>query len=208
MSAIEKFRKITDVSYIKKALFCTVMIITAIVFTVVIYNNYYNKSYKVNLGDMLSVAVLELLPNNEKLVTDLNNIINSNVAVKELAILKKINMSLVNNNHNEAKQLIEKIINDNTYSELILSFSKIIWLNIAIDMPYLCEADKGKFVEFSNYFDSDRKEFFGTANLIKAIWLIKNQDLITARNTLKNILLSNNTPSFIKDQAQILMSSI
>ena len=100
------------------------------------------------------------------------------------------------------------MINDAKYDELTTAYARIIWLSVVIDETDLSKINTNEMNEYLNYFDDENKAFFGTANIIKAIWYIKNNSIDLAINTLKKILSSKNVTQTSKDQARALLSNL
>ena len=197
-----------------KRLLPVVIIIALIAITImVINNNNKNKQIENNQknGDIFVKAVnLEAVQGNKELaISTLENLVSiSNTKIKEIALLEQVAIKLSGKQNSEAKDLLNKIIENKEYSEIVTSYARIAWCSLVIDDEKLDIADKEKLVKYLNYFNNENKPFWATANIMKAIWDIKSNMLAEAEKNLRILVASNNTSDLLKDQAKALLAGL
>jgi len=205
-----------DQSDEKKVLFFRKILPIVIFLTIVtvigmIINNWYrDDAMRRNMqrGDILIKAT-----NNDdkklvdKTLTDLiKNSDDSNIS--ELASLKRVGIKITEGNFEQAKILLEEIINNENYESLTSSFARVSWLSLMIEQPILSVKEKGQFEEYLKYYHNENQEFFGTASLLKAIWFIRAGQNDLAKEVLRSITSIDNLPLSIKEQAKALLSKL
>ncbi|WP_218460907.1 DUF2659 family protein [Rickettsia sp. TH2014] len=199
--------------FFKKLLPIIIIIsIIAITIMVIIINNK-DKRVKNNQknGDILvKIVGLEATKDNEELAFNtLENLVTtSNTKIKEIAALEQVAIKISEKKYSEAKDLLNKIIENKEYSEISTSYARISWCGLVIDDQNLDIQDKEKLTKYLNYFDDEKKPFWATATIIKAMWDIKNNMKPQAEKNLKNLLISNNVSDLIKDQAKALLVNL
>ncbi|ASX28067.1 DUF2659 domain-containing protein [Rickettsia sp. MEAM1 (Bemisia tabaci)] len=197
-----------------KRLLPIVIIIALISITIMVINNN-NKSKQIENnqknGDIFVKAVnLEVVQGNRELaISTLENLVSiSDTKIKEIALLEQVAIKLSGKQNSEAKDLLNKIIENKEYSEIVTSYARIAWCSLVIDDEKLDIAYKEKLVKYLNYFDDENKPFWATANIMKAIWDIKSNMLAEAEKNLRSLVASNNTSDLLKDQAKALLAGL
>jgi len=197
--------------YFKKmlpiAIICTILVV---LFMLV---NNWNENKKIEnnkkIGDILVNTIRIINDNQASTIKSLDNLIlTSNNKVKDLAIIEQIGIKINQGDTEDAKILLQNVINDAKYDELTTAYARLIWLSVVIDETDLSKINTNEMNGCLNYFDDENKAFFGTANIIKAIWYIKNNSIDLAIDTLKKILSSKNATQTSKDQARALLSNL
>ncbi|ADE29743.1 DUF2659 family protein [Rickettsia prowazekii] len=197
-----------------KKLVPIIIIISIVVITimVIIKNNKDNriKNNQKN-GDILVKTIgLDTTKDNKALAFNtLENLItSSNTKIKEIAALEQVAIRMSEKKYLGAKNLLNKIIDNEKYSEISTAYARIAWCCIVLDDQSLNIQDKGKLQKYLNYFDDEKKPFWATATIIKAILDIKHNMKTQAEKNLKNLLASNNVSDLLKDQAKALLVSL
>ncbi|WP_341756643.1 MULTISPECIES: DUF2659 family protein [unclassified Candidatus Tisiphia] len=197
--------------YFKKFLPITI-ILTLIVILFMLINNWYNgKEIENNqkTGDILVKSIALINDNKDLAIKSLDNLIaTSNNKIEGLAAIKQVSIKIHQGDFIEARTLLEKVINNNTYDELTSAYARIVWLSLMIDEPSLSDVNINEIEKHLNYFDDENKPFFGTANIIKATWYIRNNSKDLAKNTLKKVLSLESTTQVVKEQAKALLSNL
>lgn len=195
-----------------KKLLPIVIIISLIVITImVVNNNNKNNQIKNNKqnGDIFVKAInLENTESNKELALNtLDSLSTSDSKVKEVALLEQVAIKISEKKYPEAKELLNKIIENKDYSEITTSYARVSWLSLVIDDKDLTTEDKERLVKYLNYFDNENKPFWATASIMQAIWNIRNNMYVDAEKNLRNLLSSNNVPDLLKDQARALLAN-
>ncbi|XVN41602.1 MAG: DUF2659 family protein [Rickettsia endosymbiont of Argas persicus] len=199
--------------FFKRLLPIVITISLIAIIIMVISNNNKEKQIKNNQknGDIFVKAIsLKASQDNKELaLSTLENLVNiSNSKIKEIALLEQVAIKLSEKQYTEAKDLLDTIIANKEYSEIITSYARIAWCSLIIDNEDANISDKERLVKYLNYFDDENKPFWATANIMKAIWDIKYNMKTQAEKNLRNLLASNNTPDLLKDQARALLANI
>jgi hypothetical protein len=198
------------VLFFRKILPIVIFLTIAIVIGMVINNWYRDDVMKKNMqrGDILIKAV----NNTDKKLVDetLNNLIKSSddSNISELASLKKVGIKITEGNFEQAKVLLEEIINNKNYESLTSSFARVSWLSLVIEQATLSAKEKAQFEEYLKYYHNENQEFFGTASLLKAMWYMRAGQNDLAKEVLRNITSIENLPLSIKEQAKALLSKL
>ncbi|AFE54921.1 DUF2659 family protein [Rickettsia typhi] len=196
----------------KLALIIIIISIVAITIMVIINNNKDNriKNNKKN-GDILvkTIGLDTTKANNELAFNTLENLVtSSNTKIKEIAALEQVALKISEKKYLEAKELLNKIIENKEYSEISTSYARISWCCIVLDDQNLDIQDKEKLQKYLDYFDDEKKPFWATATIIKSILDIKHNMKTQAEKNLKNLLASNNVSDLLKDQAKALLVNL
>jgi len=195
-----------------KKLLPIIIVISIIAITImVVINNNKDKKVKNNQknGDIFVKTVgLDTTNNNKELAFNtLENLVNtSNTRIKEVAALEQVAIKISEKKYSEAKNLLGKIIENKEYSEISTSYARISWCSLVIDDQNPDIQDKEKLTKYLNYFDDEKKPFWATGTIIKAIWDIKNNMKPQAEKNLRNLLTSKNVSDLLKDQAKALLT--
>lgn len=199
--------------FFKKLLPIVVIFSIIIVIIMIINNNYQNKKTKnnQNTGDIFVKAInIESVKGNKVLAYEaLENLSNnSDNKMKEIALLEQVAIKISEKKYQDAKNLLEQIIQNDQYQEITAAYARISWLSLVIDDQEFANANKDKIISYLKYFDNEEKVFWATANILKAIWDIKNNDITSAKESLKILLTSKNASELTKDQAKALLTNV
>ncbi|XVN42054.1 MAG: DUF2659 family protein [Candidatus Rickettsia vulgarisii] len=197
--------------YFKKLLPIAIILTIITILLMLLYNWQEDKKIKNNqqTGDILVKSIS--LINDDKDLTNIsleNLIKTSNNKVGELASIEQVSIEIKQNNISKATELLKIIITNKNYSELTTSYARLVWLILTMDKSDLSNINIKEVEEYLNYFDNENKPFYGTANLIKAIWHIKSGSKDLATKILNNLITLENISSIVKEQAKALLSSI
>lgn len=204
------------VYYFKKILpiviFCTIL--TIVVMLVISRYNDKRIKHNMSMGDaLLSSASHEMQRKNsvDKITAEqlLDQLIQtSDTRVSEIAVLRKLMLKIAANEYNDAKLLLEKIIDNESYYDNTRSFARIIWIDLAVNGISAFTQDKNRIEKYFEYFDDENKEFFGNATLLKALWYSKSGKSDIAKFALTKLLGINDMPQIIKEQARAMLANI
>ncbi len=197
--------------YFKKFIPIIIILALLVVLFMLISNCLDVKRIKNNqkTGDILAKSMSLINDNEDLALKSLDNLIEmSNNKVGDLAAIKQISIKIHQGNLIEAKSLLRKTIDNKNYNELTCAYARLVWLSFMIDESNLSNVDINVIEKYLNYFHDENKPFFGIANIIKAIWYIKNNSKDLAKDTLKKIILLKSTTRLIKEQAKILLSNL
>lgn len=194
--------------YFKKSLPIIIIATLIIILIMLLYNWREQERIKNNqrTGDIL-VKAISLIDHDQALTEKSleNFIITSYNKISDLAAIEQVNFQINQGKLAKAKNLLKELINNKHYDKLISAYARLIWLSIIIDETDLSSEDIKETEEYLSYFDDDTKPFFGTANIIKAIWYINNNSKNSAETILKKIISSENTTQIVKEQAKALL---
>ncbi len=197
--------------YFKKFLPITI-ILTLIVILFMLINNWRNEKEIENnqkTGDILVKSIALINDNKDLAIKSLDNLMaTSNNRVEGLAAIEQVSIKIHQGNFIEAKTLLKEVIDNNNYDELTSAYAHLIWLSLMIDEPNLSDVNINEIEKYLSYFDDENKPFFGTANIIKATWYIKNNSKDLAKNTLKKVISLESTTQTVKEQAKALLLNL
>lgn len=198
-------------SYFKRIL-PIVIVCTAVIVIFMLWNNWRESKVVKNnqkTSNILIQAISLMNSDKDLLEKSLKVLIEtSDNRVGDLAALEQVSTIIGRGNINEAKNLLDKIINNNDYDEITAAYARLIWVGLVIDQQNISNIDKPKLEEYLNYFDQEDKVFFGTANILKAIWYIQNNARGLAKDTLQKLIAAQNVTPLIKEQAKALLSDL
>jgi hypothetical protein len=199
--------------FFKKILPIVIIFAIFIVIIMIINNRHKDNQIKNNQknGDIFVKAIsIEMIEGNKDFAfSTLENLSNtSSNRIKEIALLEQVAIKISEKKHQDAKALLEKIIQNTEYQEITTAYARISWLSLVIDEENIAKQDKERALTYLKYFNDEEKAFWATANFIKAIWDIKNDMPDVAKETLKILIASNNAPELTKDQAKALLSNL
>ncbi|MDR0774643.1 MAG: DUF2659 family protein [Rickettsia sp.] len=197
--------------YFKKLLPITIILALIVVLFMLINNWLDGKKIKNDqkTGDILVKSMSLINDNKDLTIKSLDNLIEtSNNKVGELAAIEQVSIKIQQGDFIEARTLLKKIIDNKNYTELTSAYARLVWLSLMIDETNLSNVNINEIEEYLNYFDDGNKPFFGTANIIKAIWYINNNSKDLAENTLKKVISLESTTQVVKEQAKALLSNL
>lgn len=197
--------------YFKKLLPITIILALIVVLFMLINNWLDGKKIKNNqkTGDILVKSMSLINDNKDLTIKSLDNLIEtSGNKVGELAAIEQVSIKIQQGDFIETRTLLKKIIDNKHYAELTSAYARLVWLSLMIDETNLSNVNINEIEEYLNYFDDENKPFFGTANIIKAIWYINNNSKDLAENTLKKVISLESTTQVVKEQAKALLSNL
>jgi hypothetical protein len=197
--------------YFKKLLPITIILALIVVLFMLINNWLDGKKIKNDqkTGDILVKSMSLINDNKDLTIKSLDNLIEtSNNKVGEFAAIEQVSIKIQQGDFIEARTLLKKIIDNKNYTELTSAYARLVWLSLMIDETNLSNVNINEIEEYLNYFDDENKPFFGTANIIKAIWYINNNSKDLAENTLKKVISLESTTQVVKEQAKALLSNL
>jgi hypothetical protein len=202
--------------YFKKSLPIIIISTLIIILLMLLYNWREKEKIKNNqqTGDIL-VKAISLIDHDKSLTErSLENLITtSHNKISDLAAIEQVNIQINLGNQLKAKSLLKELINNKHYDELTTAYARLIWLSLIIDETNLSGPDIKETEEYLSYFNDDTKPFFGTANIIKAIWYINNNSRnsteisgeTSVETILKKIISTEHTTQIVKEQAKALL---
>jgi hypothetical protein len=166
------------------------------------------QKHNMEMGDLLNNAVVLAVSGQEQAAKESFDYILKEAKnnTKDLAALGKA-IQLFNADKDQALKSFEEIADNKNFTDLTKSYAQILWLSIVIDLPTE-EISSEKLVNYLNNFSDEQKTFFGTANLIKALWLMKKEKDKEAEETLNLIINSKYTNYTNKNNAQAILANI
>lgn len=173
------------------------------------YTSYVNRSNrdKVEMSDMMFKAMMS--PDLSAKKTILNSIIaqDKNLPVKDLAEIYLAVTEIKSENFKEAKALLQKIADNNSYQHLTTHYAAYLLITLGVDHDGLLSES-----EMTKYFDmfNDKKAALRLNSMVlKGLWLYKNNQLAEAKTVLKSVLSeSKSKNNFTIAQAKALLSNI
>ncbi|WP_250310703.1 DUF2659 family protein [Rickettsia endosymbiont of Oedothorax gibbosus] len=197
--------------YFKKILPITI-ILTLIVILFMLINNWRDRKAIENnqkTGDILAKSIALINDNKDLTIKSLDNLMTtSNNKVSGLAAIEQASIKIHQGDFIEARTLLKKVIDNNNYDELTNAYAHLVWLSLMIDEPNSSDVNTNEIEKYLNYFDDQNKPFFGTANIIKAIWYINNNSKDLAEDTLKKLISLESTTQTVKEQAKALLANL
>lgn len=205
-----------DQSYERKLKFFkrtipVVILVTSIIVIMMLINNWRSENFTQKQKQLSDILVKATIISDKKIVEDtLTSLIKNNQdnKIRELAALKLVAIKISENNIDSAKTLLQEIISNKDYQNLTISYAKIIWLSLMLDRTGLSAEEVEQVQNYLQYFENDNQEFYGIANLMKAIWYDKKGQTSLALDALKNIRSCQTLPVIINEQAKALMTTI
>ncbi|MCC2646887.1 MAG: hypothetical protein K0R02_952 [Rickettsiaceae bacterium] len=166
------------------------------------------QKHNMEMGDLLNNAVVLAVSGQEQAAKESFDYILKEAKnnTKDLAALGKA-IQLFNADKDQALKSFEEIADNKNFTDLTKSYAQILWLSIVIDLPTE-KISSEKLVNYLNNFSDEQKTFFGTANLIKALWLMKKEKDKEAEETLNLIINSKYTNYTNKNNAQAILANI
>lgn len=197
--------------YFKKILPITI-ILTLIVILFMLINNWCDRKAIENnqkTGDILAKSIAFINDNKELAIKSLDNLMTTSTnKVSGLAAIEQASIKIHQGDFIEARTLLKKVIDNNNYDELTNAYAHLVWLSLMIDEPNSSDVNTNEIEKYLNYFDDENKPFFGTANIIKAIWYINNNSKDLAEDTLKKLISLESTTQTVKEQAKALLANL
>jgi hypothetical protein len=166
------------------------------------------QKHNMEMGDLLNNAVVLAVSGQEQAAKESFDYILKEAKnnTKDLAALGKA-IQLFNTDKEQALKSFEEIADNKNFTDLTRSYAQVLWLSIVIDLPTE-KISTEKLMNYLNNFSDEQKTFFGTANLIKALWLMKQEKNKEAEETLNLIINSKYTNYTNKNNAQAILANI
>ncbi|WP_425362747.1 DUF2659 family protein [Candidatus Tisiphia endosymbiont of Hybos culiciformis] len=197
--------------YFKKFLPITI-ILTLIVILFMLINNWRDRKEIENnqkTGDILVKSIALINDNKDLAIKSLDNLMaTSSNKANGLAVIEQVSIKIHQGDFIEARTLLKEVIDNNNYDELTSAYAHLVWLSLMIDKPNSSDVNNNEIEKYLNYFDDENKPFFGTANIIKATWYIRNNSKDLAENTLKKLISLESTTQTVKEQAKALLANL
>jgi hypothetical protein len=194
----------------KKALPIVIIITLVLVIAMSIKSWMENRARKHNaeMGDLLNNAVVLSLSGQKQAADESFDYILKEAKnhSKDLSALGK---AIQNTGQDQAGSLkaLEEIAENRKYLDLTRLYAQILWLSVVVDFPS-DKVDDNKMTQYLDNFKDEKQTFYGTANLIKAMWLSKQGKDAEAEVVLNNILNSKNVNFTNHNNAQAILANI
>lgn len=196
--------------YFKRALPWVIVATMLTIIGMAIYDYRATKhaAHNKKMGDML-IKAMSVMGNDEKAASDALSYLvkEGDKGIGDIAMLEKVSMALSSGNKERALQELEKIVRE-AHNQLTKSYIKIVWMSIVIDQHKMSEHEKELMVNNLKSFKDDDVEFFGTAQVLGALFYAKNHQTEEATSMLQKVIASDKTPPLVKDQAQALLANL
>lgn len=198
------------VYYFKKALPYVLVATLIIVIGMVIYE--YRKSnsiaHNMDMGDLI-VDSIHNIKNDPNVAMEGLKYVEENAKSyeKDIASLQLAAINIAVKKNKDALASIENILNSKKYSELTMSYARLMWVGIKLDENKLSEEDQ-KLME--KYFASfvEKSPFYGSAKILEALFLKKNGKKEEAKKVAEVILASDFVPTGVKHEARAVLANL
>lgn len=199
------------VFYFKKALPIVGVITLLAIVAMVIHDARVTarEKYNMEMGDTI-VKSLENVQTDPKLVTEgIKHVMdNATNHAKDIASLQMLAMNIASNKLDEAVALAQNITNDSDYLPLTQSYAKFMWLNIVLDSKRINDPENQKLAtKYFDSFDKDSTAFYGSVNLLQALYYQK-RDKEKAMKIIEKLITSKNVSATIQDEARAIMANM
>lgn len=175
------------------------------------YNYYQAKKeeHTQKMSDMLVDLLTNDINDSKVLDSSLQDLVNnSGNNLSELAMLEKALLQFEENQEDSGIKILEEIIANKSLQDTTTAYARILWLSRTLDKEHLTDESKAKTVEYLQFFNNDKKVFFASASLLKALFYFKNKQIDLAKVAAEEILNTPNIPASIREQAYGLITSI
>jgi len=125
----------------------------------------------------------------------------------DIAMLEKIAVRLQGDNKIEALKELE-FTASSAHNNLTRSYARVVWMSIIVDQQQVSDHEKEMMAENLKYFEDEDTEFFGTAQVLGALFNAKNNKIDEARSSLQKVLANSKISPLVKDQAKALLANI
>lgn len=161
------------------------------------------------IGDLF-VQLVSNEYKDEKLVSNLLEEININSENKlsELASIKLVSKEIQLDNISKATQLLETIINNKEYSEITVSYTRILYVSLVLDIDNLNSDQENKSREYLQYFNKEFQPFYSTATLLKSLFYLKSNQFDLAKQYALEVLKLSRASGVIKEQAKAIIAGL
>lgn len=199
------------VFYFKKAL-PIIGIITLIVIVCMVINNVRMTSkerYNIEMGDTLAKS-LDNLESDPKTALEVIRHLMNNAEnhVKDIAALQMIAMNISGKDKDYTLEILQKVISGEGYLELTQNYAKLMWLSIVLDNKKALDLENQKLVEkYFTSFESDDAPFYGSANILKALYY-KDTNKEKAVKILEKIISSKKVGAITQDEARAIIANM
>lgn len=197
-----------NVRFFKRLLYVAVcVLVTGLVF-MWWYTSYTNKAIqeRIEHSDKFFKAMLSSEDNKFKA---LDLIINTQKSLPstELAHLYLIVLKIKAGDSNDAKALLQKVVENKSYNHLTTHYAAYLLLSLGIDNEnLLTEAD---MIKYFDMFNDKKAALKSSAMVLKGLWLHKNDKFAEAKVVLKTVYDENRTKNnFLTSTTKALLSNI
>lgn len=199
------------VFYLKKAL-PIVGAITLLVIIIMVINNIRvstKAKYNIEMGDTL-VKSLEHAQTDPKVAIEGIEYLMDNAEnhAKDIAALQMIAMNISRGDASGALSTIQKVIDGKNYLSLTQNYAKLMWISVILDSPDAIQEESSKQLEkYFKDFESEDVPFYGSANLLKALYYEKT-DKAKALSIAEKIVSSKKVAPTLQDEARAIIANI
>jgi hypothetical protein len=195
------------VRYFKKALPIIILSLIVAIIVIFIRDLHIKKlnDHNIEMGNILLKSIIDTKADEAILDAVITQ---TETATKEIAHLRQASIKMMKEDYASSKTLLETIINSKDYSEITIRYARLMWLSFMMNETNLSKLDEETIMRYLDYFNNEEELFFGSANIIKAIFYIKNNKLKEAKLTLERILSLQNVEAPIVWQAKTIFSTI
>ena len=199
------------VFYLKKAL-PIVGIITLLVIIIMVVNNIRvstKEKYNIEMGDTL-VKSLENAQTDQKVAIEGIEYLMDNAEnhAKDAAALQMIAMNIARSDAGGTLSVIQKVIDGKNYLPITQNYAKLMWISIILDSTDSIQEENAKQMEkYFKDFESEDVPFYGSANLLKALYYQKT-DKAKALSIAEKIVSSKKVAPTLQDEARAIIANI
>lgn len=150
-----------------------------------------------------------LANNSDKNIADLEDIISSSgyKGLSQLSLITKAKFFVDSLKFNEAQNIYELIISDNSNDQIIINFARIRWVMLELNKPQSL-INSNKIDEMTRVFLDKNADLFGMGSCFRAVWLIKFKRYDEAKKLLEAAIKSDNVPEVLKRSLYAIMTDL
>lgn len=199
-------KEVKNIILFKKFIYISIVVGFVSIISLVCYKHYKGKMQN-NSFEMVDLLLKS--DKDEQTLSTLNQILElSKNHVKDLAAIKIAQTQFRLNKPNDAKELLYMIITGN-YQEITKSYAKLLWVSYNLDnFDVNTQNDKINMRDLFAQTDDEKNVFYGQYNILKALWLVKENHKQEAVDMLKNLTISSNLTLECKKIAQTILHHV
>ncbi len=196
--------------YFKKAI-PLVIGFTILVVLGMVWNNYSaskRKAHNQETGDAL-IKAIEIGATDMKVSDEALKALfdKSTDGASDLAAFEKVGRLIETKDIDGAMILLDAVAKDGRVFAS-RNYAMLEWMSLAIDKQDLSDADRAIMVARIEHFDFEDEIFFGSAQIIAALYESKNQKLDSAKARLKRVTDSEKVPPFVREHAVAVLGNL
>lgn len=200
----------TKLKWFKKLVPVVIVATLIVIITMLVYEKYTSDTalYDQEMSDLFIKAV-DVDDNHTASMEALNQVIDkSDNGVADLASLEKIRIQLATDQDKD--KVLEELytLSKNAQRDMTKEYAKLLWMNIMLDNDKISEKNDIILNEMMKYFENDKTTFFASANILKALFCVKKQNIDDARKVLRSLIDNNNVHASSKDQARAILANL